>query len=103
MARSAVDRELAAQATTARHLVGAELAQLEQRLAVEARELAEESDGGGRRAVEQQMMDFAERERLTLAALVKDGQAVGGRPARVGAAAAGAAPAGARASATGRP
>jgi diguanylate cyclase (GGDEF)-like protein len=68
VARSAVDRELRAQAETARHLVTGQLHQVEQRMASEVAEVAEE---GGRlrgRALEEGLMAFSRRERLTLAA-----------------------------------
>ena len=49
VARSAVDRELRAQAETARHLVDGQLATVEQRLTAEVAELGEDGDPAGRR------------------------------------------------------
>jgi diguanylate cyclase (GGDEF)-like protein len=85
VARSAVDRELRAQAETARHLVGGELAQVEQRLGAEIGELGGEALAPGRRALEEQLMAFSQREGLTVAAAVSGERAVGdGRLAWVG-------------------
>ena len=74
VARSAVDRELRAQARTARHLLDAELGQLRRRLVAEAAELGPVARAGGRRALEEQLMAFAVRERLQLAAAVEGGR-----------------------------
>ena len=68
VARSAVDRELAAQAETARHLVTGELTSIEQRLTAEVEELAQEAGLGTGRALEERLMAFSRREKLTLAA-----------------------------------
>jgi len=74
VARSAVDRELRAQAETARHLVAGRLDQIEQRLTAEVAELADHSPAhGGPRRLEEQVMDFSRRERLTLAAVAEVG------------------------------
>ena len=70
VARSAVDRELRAQAETARQLVDGQLATVEQRLASEAIELGDDGVAGRRRPLEEQLMAFAQREQLTLAAVV---------------------------------
>ena len=74
VARSAVDRELAAQAETARHLVAGEIGSIEARLTAEVAELDEASGSGRGRALEERLMDFSRRERLTLAAAVDDGR-----------------------------
>jgi diguanylate cyclase (GGDEF)-like protein len=74
VARSAVDRELAAQAETARHLVAGEIGSIEERLTAEVAELDEASGSGRGRALEERLMDFSRRERLTLAAAVDDGR-----------------------------
>jgi len=74
VARSAVDRELRAQAETARHLVSGRLDQIEQRLTAEVAALADGAPArGGRRQLEEQVMEFSRRERLTLAAVAEDG------------------------------
>src|SRR3954452_21599774 len=73
VARSAVDRELAAQAETARHLVTGELGTIQERLSAEVGELREESDSGRGRALEERLMAFSSRERLSLAAVVDEG------------------------------
>src|SRR5215210_3632937 len=74
VARSAVDRELRAQAETARHLVRGRLDQIEQRLTAEVDELADGAPAGSsRRRLEEQVMAFSRRERLTLAAVAEDG------------------------------
>src|SRR5215207_5017445 len=57
VARSAVDRELRAQAETARHLVSGRLDQIEQRLTAEVDELADDAPAqGGRRRLEEQVI-----------------------------------------------
>jgi diguanylate cyclase (GGDEF)-like protein len=73
VARSAVDRELAAQAETARHLVTNELGSIRQRLTAEVGELGMESGEGAGVALEERLMAFSRRERLTLAAAIDDG------------------------------
>ncbi|MGH2969062.1 MAG: hypothetical protein ACRDK0_08350, partial [Solirubrobacteraceae bacterium] len=78
VARSAVDRELSAQAATARHLVDGELRQVQQRLAAEAAKVAGAAIATGRRPLEEQLMAFAEREQLTLAAALDGGAAAVG-------------------------
>ena len=78
IARSAVDRELQVQASTARELLQGELLQLRRLLASEADHLAEEGPPDRRRAIEAELLGFAERERLTLAAVVDErGRATG--------------------------
>jgi diguanylate cyclase (GGDEF)-like protein len=78
VARSAADRELLAQAETARHLVGGQLATVEQRLSAEVGELGDLRIAGSRRPLEEQLMAFARRERLTLAAVVDEGSPAAG-------------------------
>ncbi len=73
VARSAVDRELRAQAETARHLVSGELTGVEQRLTAEVTELYEGADASSGRPLEEQLMAFSRRERLNLAAAVDEG------------------------------
>jgi diguanylate cyclase (GGDEF)-like protein len=73
VARSAVDRELQAQAETARHLVTGQLTTVQQRLTAEVAELAEEAGSGAGRALEERMMAFSRREKLTLTAAVDQG------------------------------
>jgi diguanylate cyclase (GGDEF)-like protein len=75
VARSAVDRELEAQAETARHLVTGELGAIQQRLSAEVAELVEDSGTGKGRALEERLMAFSRRERLTLAAAIDEGGA----------------------------
>src|SRR5919107_1994216 len=73
VARSAVDRELAAQAETARHLVTGEISTIQERLSAEVAELGDDSGAGRGRALEERLMAFSRRERLTLAAAVDEG------------------------------
>ena len=73
VARSAVDRELAAQAETAHHLVANEIESIRQRLTAEVGELGTEARTGTGLALEEQLMDFSRRERLTLAAAIDGG------------------------------
>ena len=73
VARSAVDRELAAQAETARHLVTGEIGTIQERLTAEVAELGDDSSAGRGRALEERLMAFSRRERLTLAAAVDEG------------------------------
>jgi len=68
VARSAVDRELEAQAETARHLVSGRVRQTEEWLGREAAEMEGEAGNLRGRALEQRLMAFAVREGLTLAA-----------------------------------
>jgi diguanylate cyclase (GGDEF)-like protein len=70
VARSAVDRELRAQAETARHLVSGQLETVQQRLVSEVGELGGERIAGARAPLEEQLMAFSQREQLTLAAVV---------------------------------
>src|SRR5215216_4698508 len=78
VARSAVDRELEAQAETARHLVTSQLGAFEERLTAEAGELAEQAASHTGRRLEERLMAFAGSERLTLVAAVDErGPAVG--------------------------
>ena len=78
VARSAVDRELAAQAETARHLVAGEIGTIQERLTAEVAELGDDSSAGRGRALEERVMAFSRRERLTLAAAVDEGGPVVG-------------------------
>ena len=73
VARSAVDRELAAQAETARHLVAGEIGTIQERLTAEVAEVGDDSGAGKGRALEERLMAFSHRERLTLAAAVDEG------------------------------
>ncbi len=73
VARSAVDRELAAQAETARHLVANEIGSIRQRLTAEVGQLGTEEATGSGLALEEHLMAFSRRERLTLAAAIDDG------------------------------
>jgi diguanylate cyclase (GGDEF)-like protein len=75
VARSAVDRELAAQAETARHLVTGELRSIEQRLSAEVDELVHDSGTGSGLVLEERLMAFSRHEGLTLAAAIDDGGA----------------------------
>ena len=62
VARSAVDRELQAQAETARHLVTGQLDGIEQRLKAEASEHGDEPAAGSGRRLEEQLMATVEGE-----------------------------------------
>src|SRR5215218_7680805 len=76
VARSAVDRELAAQAETARHLVAGEIGTIQERLTAEVTELGDDAESrasGHGRALEERLMAFSRRERLTLAAALDEG------------------------------
>jgi diguanylate cyclase (GGDEF)-like protein len=73
VARSAVDRELAAQAETARHLVTNEMTTMQRRLVSEAVELEDSGGAASGGALEDRLMDFSRREKLTLAAAIDDG------------------------------
>ena len=75
VARSAVDRELAAQAETARHLVVGQLESTRQRMSAEVSELDEGAASGTGRTLEERLMAFSQREHLTLAAAIDPGEA----------------------------
>ena len=75
VARSAVDRELGAQAGTARHLVVGQLETTRQRLSAEVAELGDGQARGSGRPLEEQLMAFSRREKLTLAAAIDEGGA----------------------------
>jgi len=75
VARSAVDRELGAQAETARHLVVGQLETTRQRLSAEVAELGDGQARGSGRPLEEQLMAFSRREKLTLAAAIDEGGA----------------------------
>ena len=75
VARSAVDRELGAQAETARHLVVGQLETTRQRLSAEVAELGDGQARGSGRPLEERLMAFSRREKLTLAAVIDDGGA----------------------------
>src|SRR3954447_7426574 len=71
IARQAVDRELRAQADTARMLTYAQIADTGRRLAAESGEMdVEKVAASSGRALQESLMKFARRERLTLAAVV---------------------------------
>lgn len=79
IARQAVDRELRAQAETARLLVSTQITEAGRRMAAETAEMDEQDFAGlSGRALQSRVMAFSQRERLTLAALVPEhGPAVG--------------------------
>ena len=78
IARQAVDRELRAQADTARSLVASELSRAGQRAAAETQEMRTQIGGASGRVLQDRLMAFAQRERLTLAATVgPEGRVVG--------------------------
>ena len=78
IARQAVDRELRSQADTARQLLDATLVQTGQRAASETQEMREQVAGVSGRALQDRLQAFAQRERLTLAAVVEDSKPVPG-------------------------
>jgi diguanylate cyclase (GGDEF)-like protein len=76
VARLVLDRELAAQAETARHLVAGEIGTIQERLTAEVTELGDDAESrasGHGRALEERLMAFSRRERLTLAAALDEG------------------------------
>src|SRR5690349_12763980 len=78
VARQAVDRELRAQADTARSLLDSQLSQAGERAAAETQEMRTQVAGVSGQALRDDLMGLAQRERLTLAAVVgADGRAVG--------------------------
>jgi diguanylate cyclase (GGDEF)-like protein len=78
IAHQAVDRELGSQAATARQLIGSQIEQTGRRAAAETGEMPDAVAGLSGPALQDRLMAFAQRERLTLVAVVpRRGPAVG--------------------------